>query len=385
MVRRISSTIIIILALLFTLLSSTAIYSQDNGGYYIVDMLGRTVYIRQFPSKIVSLAPSITETIFALGLEDYLVGVDDNSYNDTFYNISVYLRSHGVESVGGYWWSTINLEKILALEPELVIADKGAHLSLLSFFEENNITVVYVNGGSASSIEDLYSDIDLISRIFNKTSEAVELVSFIEEKISSIKRELLTYHGLRVLVIVGVWNGVWVAGKATYIDDLLSRLGFINVATVTGWKPVNIETISSWNPDVILVTTGMGLTNATLSEIGVYDLGVPVILLNSTETDLLCRPGPLVGYAAEAIAYRVIETVEPVMELPLSVTTSTTTIVKTHTETRTMVETSTVKEQYNETIASTSGLSGFLQVAITAIISCLIGVIAGYLVSRRIR
>ena len=78
------------------------VLSSDDKEIQVVDALGRTIVLDNKPTRIASLAPSITEILFYMGLEDYIVGVDSISYNDTFYSISSYVREHGVESVGGY-------------------------------------------------------------------------------------------------------------------------------------------------------------------------------------------------------------------------------------------------------------------------------------------
>ncbi len=367
----------LVLTLIIVLVYTPAtIHSQgsNSGEKCIVDAIGRTVCFTKTPSRVVSLAPSITELLFALELEEYIIGVDSISYNDSFYGIAGYVRSHSIADVGGYWWSTIKLEEILALKPDLVIADKGAHISLIDFFNDNNITVVYLHGGSASSIEDVYSDIDIVSTIFDKTETARQIILDIDKAIARAGTLVHKYHGTRVLVVVGIWNGVWVAGKSTYIDDLLSRLGLVNVASVIGWKPVGIEEIASWSPDVVLVATGMGIDNSSIRDAGLYDIGADIVLLNSTETDMLCRPGPLVGYAVSSIAYRVSSVLEKRSGISVSTAIA-------NNETTIGLGSSALNTSGSK--SGGGGSSNYLLLSGVAVLSCIVGVAIGYVVFRR--
>ncbi len=303
--KRLHLILIMLLVVIFITQNSHVYSTGEELEITIEDALHRTIVLNRIPQRVVSIAPGITETMFSLGLEYTLVGVDDVSYNDTCLGISEYLKKKGVEHVGGYWWSAISIEKILALKPDLVLADAGAHKPLLNIFEENNITVVFLHGGSANSINDIYSDIMTIGRIFNiDTAKVLELINNIENNITKA-RSMIKSENLSILVIVGFYNGIWVAGKATFIDDLLSRLSLNNVANVIGWKAVNIETIRSWNPDIVIVANMGFIDEKMLKETGLYDLETPLVLLSPNETNLLVRPGPFVGLGALLLARKI--------------------------------------------------------------------------------
>ncbi len=274
--------------------------SSGDKEIQVVDALGRTIVLGNKPTRIISLAPSITEILFYMGLEDYIVGVDSISYNDTYYGIKNYVERNNIVDVGGYWWSSIKIEEILKLEPDLILADKGAHQPLLQTFESYNLTVVYLNGGSSSSINDIYFDFDLIAKIYGLEGKVVDFINKVEKTFETYREKLDDYHNLSVLVIVGVYNGIWVAGRATYIDDIILRLGLKNAANTTGWKAVGIEEIYEWSPNVILIASG-SVTEKTLRDLGIYNLGVPVIFLDKEGVDSLSRPGPLILNAPKKI------------------------------------------------------------------------------------
>ncbi len=280
----------------YTLLVITIILLQASGiqsspSITITDALGRTVTIEKTPARIVSLAPSITELLFYLGLGDRIVGMDSYSIKDPYYNISETGAVRNVTDVGGYWWSAISMDKILSLKPDLVIADKGAHKPLLQAFTDYNLTVVYLNGGSARSIQDIYQDVGIISQIFNTSDKAREFIEQVESSLNTYRGKLSPYSNYTILVVVGIYNGIWVAGKSTYIDDVLSRLGLRNAAETIGWKAVSLEEIASWNPGIILISGD--LDNQSVVQAGLYSLGSKIIILDRETTDALSRPGPL--------------------------------------------------------------------------------------------
>ncbi len=352
----------------------------------VKDALDRAVEIKTAPKHVVSLSPSITEIMASLGLLDRLVGVDSISYKDPYYGIAEFCKSHNITDVGGYWWSAIKIEKILALKPDLILADAGAHVKLLKFFENYNLTVVYLHAGASKSLEDIYSDIDMVARIFNVSETRVsQLIQSIENNISLARQYIALYKTVRAVVVVGFYEGIWVAGKATFIDDLLSKIGITNVATTIGWKAVNIETIMSWKPQIIIIDTTY-VTNKTLTEYGLNKINAKLIFLNKTEVDLLSRPGPLIGEASVLLAKRIVDALGPA-PTPTPVTK---TIVSTSTVSHTVVKTSvrTVTKEYASatTITSTKPVkqaASYGEVIGISIAIIIVGIAIGYVIGRR--
>ena len=294
--------IFICILLITTLLLRLSVVQAEST--IITDALGRSVEIPHTPRRVVSLSPSITEILVVLGVDNSIVGADTISLSDWYMNTSSRLAERGVVNVGGYWWSVVDKEKMLELQPDLVLADKGAHRPLLEWFESYNITVIYLNGGSSRSINDIYSDIYTLGLIFNKTSKAQEVINRIDNAYRDTVSMFRDYWGTRILVVIGFWQGIWVVGKGTFIDDALNRLGLLNSAQVFGWAPVSMETLSQWDPDVIIVSDPT-ITNDTLKDAGLLDINKPIIVLNSTEIDIVSRPGPLIEYLPN-VMYRAL-------------------------------------------------------------------------------
>lgn len=276
------------------------------------DALNRRVNITRV-DRVVSLSPAITELLAYFNQLDKVIGADELSLTICWYlNASSYLRAKGVESIGGYWGPTISIDKILELNPDLVLADIGAHIGLRETFESYNINVVYIYGGEAKSIDAVYADIRLIGAIFNKTREAEELISRIDYEIRLYGSEITRIRpGLSVLVIIHIDGGIWVAGKDTYIDNLLSKLGVKNSVPLSGWSVANIEQVYQWNPDMIIIASHIPVTEAVLESSGLSRLNKTIVVLNSTEVDILSRPGPLLLYAPRLLYEKITTATTP--------------------------------------------------------------------------
>lgn len=286
--------VLVISTVLLALLECTVVSDTIR----LEDVLGRKVDLPRNPSRVVSIAPSITESLAYIGVEEVIVGADSISITSWYKNVSNSLKERNVTDVGGYWWTSLRVEKIIELNPDLVLADAGAHRALLQVFESYNITVYYLHGGSARTVYDVYSDLQVLGLIFNKTAEMSKLIEEIDRELEE-KRVLIEkhgYRGTRVLVVIDFYAGIWVAGRGTFIDDVISRLGLANVAETYYWSVASIEQVHKWNPDIVIVACYYA-TEDVVRESGLRALEKPIVILSPRETDILSRPGPLLLYA----------------------------------------------------------------------------------------
>ncbi|MCD6301464.1 MAG: ABC transporter substrate-binding protein [Staphylothermus sp.] len=352
---------IILITLIMIVIAKNAVpIIADNTSHYILvkDALERTINITKRPTRIVSLAPSITEWIFYLGLQEYLVGVDNTSYSDPHFGIMNYLKENKITPVGGYWWSTISIEKILSLKPDIVFADKGAHIKLLDLFIEYNITVVYLNAGASNSLQDIYEDLNIIATIYDKEEYVTNFINEIEKNIATYRAKFETLKYKRVLVVVGIYNGIWVAGKSTFIDDILSRLGLENVANIVGWKNTNLEKIVEWSPEIILIAS-MGITEEVIAKSGLNSIDAHIILLDQNTTDALSRPGPLIIHLPQLLYKHLSSINETEMQ----------------TETTTSASSPHAQEDKNNE-------NNTMMIALLIVLFLIVGIIIGYYISR---
>jgi iron complex transport system substrate-binding protein len=257
----------------------------------IVDDFGFEVVIERMPERIVSLAPSNTENLFALGLGDKVVGVTD------YCNYPPEARKK--TRIGGF--TTINIEKILKLNPDLVVASFGNGEQNVEVMRNLGLKVIAFN---PKSIKDIERNLILLGRITAKESEAQKIVSFMEEKVEENRNEF--ERKPKVMHIL--WHDpIWVSGSKTFIDELIRIAGGENVfSDLEGWKIVSREDIISRNPDVILVSSGSGMGGGKnyIYE-WVMQLDIDAVRKGHVyviDADLISRPSYRIVYALENVS-----------------------------------------------------------------------------------
>lgn len=265
----------------------------------IVDDLDREVTIEKLPQRIISLAPSNTEILYALGLEDRIVGTTD--YCD--YPEAAKAKPR----VAGY--VTPDIEKIVFLEPDLILAESIHEKTVLPALEKLGLTVIVM---SATSIDAVLRDIALIGQINGKSRSATELIEDMKRRINAVtaKTENLAPEE-RPRVMYACWHApIWTLGRNTFIDDLIHKAGGINIFADDFEKSrvVSLEAIIEENPQVIIVS-GMGTTGDL-----VYNnikkesrlAGIDAIRTNRvykiSDADIIERPGPRIVDGLEEVA-----------------------------------------------------------------------------------
>jgi len=191
--------------------------------------------------RIVSLAPSVTETLFALGAGDQVVGV--SQYCD------YPAAATRLPRVGSFL--TPNLEAIIGLRPTLVI---GLGLSSdtreLEVVRATGCSVITVGDDSIRAIE---ASIQSIGDHIGRADAARAIVARLEARIASVRARVAGSRRLRVLMLVG-HEPIVAVGRRTYLDDLLTIANSENIARASGrqWPELSIEYIIATRPDVIL-------------------------------------------------------------------------------------------------------------------------------------
>lgn len=213
-------------------------------GLTIVDDMGRTVIIEKTPKRIVSLAPSNTEALFALGLGSKIVGVDD--YSD------YPAEAKNKQKVGGF--ATPNVEKILSLTPDLVVAYFGQKTAV-DQLENAEVAVICLH---PQKLEDVFRNIRLLGQVTDTSAKADVLVKSLESRRDNITAiTSLLNESVRPRVYYEMWCGpYYTAGPGSFVDDLIRMAGGLNIAsgTASEWPVLNEEFIISSNPQIIITT-----------------------------------------------------------------------------------------------------------------------------------
>lgn len=222
--------------------------STPTGPVIVTDQLVRTVTFDKPPQRIVSLAPSNTEILYALRLADRVVGVTD--YDD--YPPEVKQK----QSVGGF--STPSLEKVVSLSPDVVVAASIHQKEVIPQLEASGLTVLAL---APKTIDDVMAAITMVGMVTGTTQKASGIVAGLRKRVKAITDgtdELSADKRPKVMYIV--WHDpLRVAGAGTFLDELISKAGGVNVfGGLKDYPTVGLEMVIQANPDVVLAGVGMG-------------------------------------------------------------------------------------------------------------------------------
>jgi len=239
------------LSMVMMLLLISVAVAEENNTVTVTDDLGRLVSITSAPQRIVSLSPSNTEILFALGLGDRVVGV--TKYCNYPPQVESLKDSGKVEVVGGY--VDPDFEKILSLRPDLVVAGQTHSSGAVSLLDKEGIPTFVVDPNNLSRI---ILSIEKVGEITGKASEASALTQQMQSRIKAVSDKVSSLPKTKVLYIV--WHDpVQTAGSGTFDDEIIEKAGGVNLFhDLSGYPEVDPEAIAVRNPEVIIACTGMG-------------------------------------------------------------------------------------------------------------------------------
>ncbi|MGA2522769.1 MAG: cobalamin-binding protein [Candidatus Bathyarchaeia archaeon] len=249
------ATIIIIIALLsgaFLYLNYKTPNNSSSKDITIVDDEGYTTNLTATPQRIVSLAPSCTQILFAVGAGNKVVGV--TTYDDYPYNFSAWVAAGNMTIDGGY--GTPDMEAIASLRPDLIVTDSINDASLPSMRTLYKVIVL-----NPSTISGIYTDISLVGKATGTQTQANAVVANLTSTINGIATKIANLHEAPMKVFYEVWTPpLMTAGSTTWINDVISKAGGVNIfANETQQYPtVASETVVSLDPDAIFLPTEMG-------------------------------------------------------------------------------------------------------------------------------
>jgi iron complex transport system substrate-binding protein len=265
--------------------------TTQSGGITVTDDAGRTVTVAQTPNRIVSLAPSITEDLFALGLGNKVVG--DTSY-DNYPPAAV-----NITKVGGF--STPNIEKIVSLSPDIVFASNLENNTVLSALSGYGIPTVVI---SPTSLTGILNDFSMIGKVTGSTGNSSALVANLTQRMTAYNTSVASHP--RVLYLVW-YDPITSAGADTFEGDIITHAGGINVAqlaNVSGYGTLSKESIVALNPSVIIANSAMNSTAVQQVKSDPALATVDAVKNNKIfilDSDVISRPGPRAFDALEQI------------------------------------------------------------------------------------
>lgn len=289
--RILLGTLILVIVALATACGGASSSAVDTpsavGKRVVVDDLGKSVVLPENVSRAVSLAPNLTEIVFAVGAGDKLVG------DTTYCNYPP--EAERIQKVG----DTLkpNIESIVALKPDVVFVSTASQLeTFTSTLNNQNIAVFVTN---PDSLDGIYSSIEKIGTVFNSETSA-GLIARLKERIGTVERQ--TAEADLPKVFLQLDKSLFTIGRGSYLTDLI-RLAGGESATADiekAYAQLSKETALALDPEIIVLSESS-------------DNDAPAVVFSNSRAvrngrvyrinaDLLSRPGPRVADALEQLA-----------------------------------------------------------------------------------
>ena len=259
----------------------------------VVDDTGKKITITKAPERIVSLTPANTEILFALGLGDKTVGV--TTYCD--YPATATKK----QKIGDFM--NPNIEMILSLKPDLVLATTGVQKGLVDALEKLG-TNVYVS--EPKDINGVISNITEIGKITGRDDAAQTVTNKMRVDLEEVKERAKDVKTKPRVFYEVAYDPLYTGGKGTFVDNIVTIAGGINIAgsAGNGYIMYNLEELIRQNPDVYLVVKGSMNDPGQLAARPGYS-GLSAVKSNRVyfmDDNLVSRPGPRITKGLKKIA-----------------------------------------------------------------------------------
>jgi len=262
-------------------------------GRFIVDDLSRPVALEPSARRIVSLAPSCTDSLVAIGAQRYLVGIEEHS--------EVPAELCGVPRVGGF--KHVDLERVAALGPDLIVA---ASLHAVRLVPRLAATDARVFVSQPRTVDDIVTGMARLAALAGVAREAAPIIAHARRRIDAVLERTLK-GGPRPLVYVELSPRGHTGGPQSFVDDLVTKAGGVNLGGVARveWPVVPPALVRRFDPDVIVIAEypGSATPETVVARPGWDRLravkGGRVVAIPAP---LLKRPGPPVLLGLERLA-----------------------------------------------------------------------------------
>lgn len=276
-------------------------YSYADGGYSL--RTGEKL-------KIVSLAPSVTETICAVGGLDFIVGTDIYSNYPT--EVAEYKSEGKIKNVGGY--SDPNYEWIVKLGPDVVFCEGGTgeHVAMADKLRKSGIDCVVTY--DVTNLEILYDNIWMVASALGLSENANHVIQTFRGTLDAVSGVIGYQVSVRTFIALSADPSPWTSGSNTFASDAISRVSGNNVfdSQSASWFMVSKEQIHAKQPQVMIILHGKEIKSqeeyedfldridAVWRETPAYRNG-NIYIFSGKAADLLSRPGPRLCQAVELL------------------------------------------------------------------------------------
>lgn len=264
----------------------------------LTDGLNRKITLAGPAQRVVSLAPANTEILFAIGAGAQVVGRDETSDYPA--------GALTLPTIGGY--SGFNLEAIVALHPDLVLAGGINTPELVASLEQLGLTVYFLP--NPARLEDMYTNLETVARLTGHETETNLLVDSLKARVAAVDEKLLPLsYAPTVYYELDATNPTkpYTAGPGSFVDLLITRAGGINIgAELQGqWAQISMEQMVVANPAIIILgDAAYGETPAKVAARPGWGTlaAVQTGQIFPFDDNLVSRPGPRLVDGLEAMA-----------------------------------------------------------------------------------
>lgn len=249
----------------------------------ITDDAGRRVTLPARVDRVVSLAPNLTEIVYAVGAGDRLVG------NTTYCDYPA--QAKNVTKVGDTLHPS--LERIIALKPQVVLVSTASQLEVFTQqLKDQNIAVFVTD---PHDLEGVFRSIEQVGEIMGTTQQTSTLVQQLRSRVTTVENAVKSRQPVRVFYQLSA-EPLYTAGHDSFVTDVMKRAGAASVtADVPGaWPKYSAESALAAKPDAIILPTGgsMGAGNANVAEALKRSPAATQGKVYKINDDHLVRPGP---------------------------------------------------------------------------------------------
>ena len=255
----------------------------------ITDDLGRRITIPERVERVVSLAPNLTENIFAVGAGDRLIGVT------SFCNYPE--AAQKIQKVG----DTIspNIETIIALKPQIVFVSTASQIETFTkTLEGQNITVFVTNPKDLSGV---LANLKQLGEIFGTQAKAAALLDDLQKRIAAVDARVKDKAKTKAFVQISK-EPLFTIGKESFLTEIIERAGGTSVTSdvATAYPKISKETALALSPGVIILSESPD--NLEPNDVFKNSPAIKNGKVFKISADILSRPGPRIVDALEQIA-----------------------------------------------------------------------------------
>ena len=259
------------------------------------DSLGRKIVLKEPPSRIVSLAPSLTEILYYLGLGDRVVGVTQFSYYPP--------EAASKPQIGSY--DDLNVEKIISLDPDLILGTKdGNKPQVIELLDHAGIPAYIVN---PRNIREVITTVTDVGRICGVTEKAEKAAAELNRRVDRIQDNVKSLNTPLVFLQINV-QPIMTVNRNTFHHDLIHLAGGKNIAADNSltYPRISIEEVLRVKPEIILISS--------MERRGMFEQArqgwlqwnfIPAVInhrVHLIDSDLIDRPSPRIIDGLEKMA-----------------------------------------------------------------------------------